>query len=123
MISGLNFGDYFVLVFLCGVMGTRKLAINALDEMIKESRVNEKIKLIMVYLIGLAIGMLICMVVIGKNSLAIAYFLLSNMHSPINQNIAGEVIKSFTTFILTMFVYLGVFEPVRSKIEIITGKK
>lgn len=123
MISGLNIGDYFVVVFLCGVMGTRKLAIKALDEMIKESRINDSFKLVMIYMLGLVVGMFICMGVMINNSTQIVSFIANNIHTSSNQNVTGEFLKSSAILVLVLFVFFQVFKPLQKRIEIITGEK
>lgn len=123
MISGLTSGDYFVLIFTCAIMGTRKMVIAALDEMIQARQVNDKIKLILIYLVGFMIGNLICMWVLLVNSYAITLFLMNNITSPSNQSVIGEVIKSSVTLIFAGLIYFKAFNPIVTKLKIIIGEK
>lgn len=123
MISGLNSGDYFVLVFLCAIMGTKGIVISTLNQMIKESKINSKIQLIVFYLIAIMIGSIICMFIMLGNSFAIMKFILNSSKDMIHYNLKGEVIKSGVILILVGLAYFKAIFPILEKLKIIAEGK
>lgn len=125
MISGLNGGDYFVIVFLCSVMATRKIVLAALDDMIKESKTNSKLKLIMIYMVGLMIGNIISMIIVFCNANSVFTYIMDILHGQqlSNQTVIGELIKSTCTLVLLWAVFLLGFKPILNKMNIIIGEK
>lgn len=123
MISGLNSGDYFVLVFLCAIMGTKGIVISTLNQMIKESKINSKIQLIVFYLIAIMIGSIICMFIMLGNSFTIMKFILNSSKDMIHYNVKGEVIKAGVILILVGLAYFKAIFPILEKMKIIAEGK